>query len=32
MIKSKKAVMERDENGYNVITEKFLKELCEENS
>ena len=29
--KPKKAVMETDENGNNIITDKFLKELCEEN-
>ena len=27
----KKAVMDTDENGNNVITEKFLRELCAEN-
>lgn len=31
MIKQRKAVMETDENGNNIITEKYLKELCEEN-
>ncbi len=30
-LKPKKAVIERDENGNNIITEKFLKALCEEN-
>lgn len=30
-LRPKKAVMETDENGNNVITEKFLKDLCEEN-
>jgi len=24
--------MEQDENGFNIITERYLKELCEENN
>lgn len=31
MLKQKKAVMEKDENLLNVVTEKYLKDLCEEN-
>lgn len=30
-LKPKKAVIERDANGNNILTEKFLKDLCEEN-
>lgn len=31
MLRPKKAVMDKDENGNNIITERYLKELCEEN-
>lgn len=31
-LRPRKAVMEQDENGFNIITERFLKELCEENN
>jgi hypothetical protein len=31
-LRPRKAVMEHDENGFNIITERFLKELCEENN
>lgn len=31
MNRVKKAVMEVDEDGNNIVTEKYLKELCEEN-
>eukprot|EP00347_Sterkiella_histriomuscorum_P004474 403360327 len=31
MLRQKKAVMEKDAEGNNIITEKFLKDLCEEN-
>ena len=27
-----KAVMEQNEEGFNVITDKFLRDLCEENN
>jgi hypothetical protein len=30
-LKPRKAVMETDENGHNIITEKYLRDLCEEN-
>ena len=30
-LKPRKAVMDTDENGFNKITERYLKELCEEN-
>jgi hypothetical protein len=30
-LKPRKATMEMDENGFNKITERYLKELCEEN-
>jgi hypothetical protein len=30
-LKKRKAVMDTDENGFNKITERYLKELCEEN-
>jgi hypothetical protein len=30
-LREKKAVMELDETGYNAITERFLRDLCEEN-
>jgi hypothetical protein len=31
-LRPKKAVMELNENGFNMITEKFLRDLCEENN
>jgi hypothetical protein len=31
-LKQRKAVMEQDENGFNIVTERYLKELCEENN
>lgn len=31
LLKPKKAVMEQDEEGNNIITEKFLRDLCAEN-
>ena len=31
-LRPRKAVMEQDENGFNMITEKYLTDLCEENS
>lgn len=30
-LKPKKAVMGKDANGNNILTEKFLRDLCEEN-
>ena len=30
-LRPKKAVMDRDENDNNIVTERFLKDLCEEN-
>jgi hypothetical protein len=30
-LKPRKAVMDLDDQGFNVITLRFLKELCEEN-
>jgi hypothetical protein len=31
MNRQKKAVMETDADGNNIVTEKYLKDLCEEN-
>ena len=31
MLRQKKAVMDKDEQGNNIVTEKYLKDLCEEN-
>lgn len=31
-LREKKAVMDMDETGYNVLTERFIRDLCEENN
>ena len=31
MLRQKKAQIEQDENGNNIVTEKYLRDLCEEN-
>lgn len=31
MYRKRKAIIEKDENGKNILTEKYIRELCEEN-